>query len=295
MSLDFTKISPWKDITDVTIDGQAMVKIPKFYVKYGLGPDGSTQASEPCWWVSDHAKTGFHVHPAFMKAGAEIDQFYVGKYLANNAGSSKAGSAAGTAPWTSITADAMTTYCANRNTGGVAGFHKMSVYEWAAIQLLALIELGTPNVQTKIGYGTSGANSGTTNAVWHGIYELWGDVLQNIDGIKGSGTTYQIWDNQGNQAYQTLPIAASGSGWIKDTYTDVEGTLYRTSDLFIPKTLDSTEGNGTFGDYQWGPASNFVVYVGGYDSDTHCGLFTWDLSGNASNTRSYYGFRLAKW
>ena len=73
MSLDFTKISPWKDIADVTIDGQVMVRIPKFYVKYGLGPDGSTQASKPCWWVSDHAKTGFHVHPAFVKAGAEID------------------------------------------------------------------------------------------------------------------------------------------------------------------------------------------------------------------------------
>ena len=34
MAIDFNKTYPWSDIETVTIDGQIMVKIPKFYVKY---------------------------------------------------------------------------------------------------------------------------------------------------------------------------------------------------------------------------------------------------------------------
>ena len=294
MSINFATKMPWAGITDVVIDGQAMVKIPKFYVRC-YTPASGAYSGKLCREISDAATDGFHVHPAFMKAGAEIDQFYVGKYIANDAGSSKAGSVAGTKPLCSITATDMTSRCTNRNTGGVTGFHKMSVYEYAAIQLLALTELGTPNVQTAIGYGSQLATAGTSNAVWHGIYDLWGNVYCSIDGIQGSGTTYQVWDNQGNQTYQTMATVANGSGWIVDTHTADSTSLYNSADLFLPKTLDGTESNGSFGDYQWGATTNFVVYVGGDNSYSVFGLFAWNLGCDAASTGSYYGFRLAKW
>lgn len=77
---DFDNHTIWKNIEDVTIDGQEMVKIPKFWVKTGTGPDGSDQAGNKCWWISDWPVEGFEVHPAFMDGGVEIDQVYVGKY-----------------------------------------------------------------------------------------------------------------------------------------------------------------------------------------------------------------------
>lgn len=39
MSIDFDNTYPWAGIETVTIDGQQMVKIPKFYVKtFDAGP-----------------------------------------------------------------------------------------------------------------------------------------------------------------------------------------------------------------------------------------------------------------
>ena len=76
-NIDFDKLYPWRGIELVTIDEQEMVKIPKFYVKVGIAPAGTDQAGKKCWWISDTKRNGYHVHPAFMKNGKEIEQFYV--------------------------------------------------------------------------------------------------------------------------------------------------------------------------------------------------------------------------
>ena len=72
MSINFDITAPWSGITDVTVDGQAMVKIPKFYYKRGNAATGSKREGKTGWWVCDHAKAGYSVHPAFMKDGAEV-------------------------------------------------------------------------------------------------------------------------------------------------------------------------------------------------------------------------------
>ncbi len=64
-----------------TIDSQAMIKVPKFYVKTGTVPSGS-YSGKRFWMISDQPLSGFVIHPAFKDGGSDIDQFWIGKYQA---------------------------------------------------------------------------------------------------------------------------------------------------------------------------------------------------------------------
>lgn len=56
------------------VDGQVMVEIPKFY--YRIERSGTITT----WKVSAVAQSGFDVHPAFIKDGAEVNYRYYGAY-----------------------------------------------------------------------------------------------------------------------------------------------------------------------------------------------------------------------
>ena len=55
-------------------DGQVMVEIPAFYYRYQYANNAHQ------WDVSQYALTGFSLHPAFIKNGANVDARYVGAY-----------------------------------------------------------------------------------------------------------------------------------------------------------------------------------------------------------------------
>ena len=95
MAINFNTRPIYKDIETVTIDGQAMVKIPAFYVKYGTVPAGRTYAGKKMHLVSERALTGYHLHPAFIHDNKEMDCFYIGAYEGYNAGNNVCGSATG--------------------------------------------------------------------------------------------------------------------------------------------------------------------------------------------------------
>ena len=81
----FNNHPTYAGIVDQTIDGQAMVKVPKFWFKTGTVPSG-TYAGKRYWMISDQPAPGFAVHPAFMNYGAEVAQYWVGKYQGTNVG-----------------------------------------------------------------------------------------------------------------------------------------------------------------------------------------------------------------
>lgn len=110
----------WGGIEDVTIDSQAMVKIPTFYVRRETLSAGTYSGKEG-WWISDKPSVGFHVHPAFMSGGVKLDQVYVGKYQASD-DSTKLKSVAGVLPTVSKSLAQFQALAAARNTGGVTGF-----------------------------------------------------------------------------------------------------------------------------------------------------------------------------
>ena len=67
---------PYNQIEDRTVDGNAMVYIPKVYVK-NEKTNGLIKR-----YISNVKKTGFHVHPAFMQSGHEVSGILLGKFLA---------------------------------------------------------------------------------------------------------------------------------------------------------------------------------------------------------------------
>ena len=302
MSADFNKIYPWAGIEKVTIDGQTMVKIPKFWIKVGKAPNSAKYPGKKCYWVSDRQRTGYHVHPAFIRNGKEMDCFYIGAYEAYNAGSNKAGSAAGKSPWVSIDNPAAIAACAARNTGAEgsdqSGWHLQTIYERAAVSLLMMIELGTPNVQTAIAMGNVSSNAaqstGATAAKWREICEWWGNVWEHTDGFKTDANSIgQIFSNQGDGTYVSTGVQVA-AGWIKEV-SEASGTNFDLNDVFVPSVSDGTESNGTFGDYCW-VAANCVLYQSGdWGHGSGGGAFAVYVNDGASHSSTFIGFRVAKY
>lgn len=302
-SIDFDKLYPWRGIELVTIDEQKMVKIPKFYVKVGIAPAGTDQAGKKCWWISDTKRNGYHVHPAFMKNGREIEQFYLGAYEAYNAGSYVAGSAKGKSPWVSVNYDQALAACLARNKENVTGFHLQTIYERSAVVMLCMVEKG-PDVQTTIGAGNSSSSgavlTGNSNAVYRNMHELWGNVWEWIDGVKtdNDGTTVRIFDKNGYSNYvNTNAKLTAGSGLGIQAVSTDKGDDYDLSDVFIPSTVSGAATAATFKDGYWHTANaqRNVFVSGDWDSGASCGLFTWYSGYAPSNTNGTIGFRLAKW
>ena len=300
MSVNFNATYPWNAIESVTIDGEAMVKIPKFYVKHHI-PSTGDYAGKKCWEISqEKVDDTWHCHPAFMLNGQEIDCFYIGAYEGYNKGSNICGSAAGKTPWVSLGGfENAKTYCSNR--GAAAGWHLQTIYERHAISLLFLLEYGHPNAQTAIGAGnvnsSAAVSTGSTNAVYRGMHELWGNVWEHVDGIKGDGSgNILIWDNKGNHTYKTTgkkPVGTHGQ-FILDTLSD-KGTDFDFGDVFIPGST-AAEGSATYPDVYYGLANDFVLFVSGHwYYGTGCGLFTFNVNGGVSISNSSSGLRLAKY
>lgn len=282
-----------------TIDGQAMMKVPKYFLKTGTVPSG-TYAGKRYWMVSDQPVSGFTAHPAFMNAGVEIAQYWVGKYQGTTDGT-KLGSAAGLTPLVSIDFPTVQTRATNRNTGGVTGFGLWNIYQLSAIQTLALIEMGGSDSQTLIGLGNvSGSaalavdNATTAQASWRGIVGLWGNVWQMVDGLQTNASSqYSIWDKNGNKTYQTTTKTAPANGYPITMATDT-GANYDLGTIFAASTTDAAVGNGTHADYFWKAASCVAYHGGSWGHGANAGLFFLAVYYAASTSDPSVGGRLAK-
>ena len=291
-------------IQDVTLDGQVMSKIPKFYYKRAIISGGANNDKE-AWWISDQPVSGFVIHPAFRNTGSDIDQFYVGKYQASSDGS-KLKSVGGVLPVVSISLTTSQSQAAARNTGGVTGFMLWSMYHWSAIQWLYLVENATMNSQTKTGMGrvstSSAANvdaSDVAQATYRGIVGLWGNVRQWMDGMKtvaGTGNI-NLWDRNGNKTWvDTGRKRTAADGTIyPTTFMDGSGTGYDFDDVFIGDTGPTSNSNATAPDLQYFGTGEYFPYVGGYwSNDLAAGLWFVSCDYAASYTYTYLGARLAK-
>lgn len=283
-----------------TIDGQAMMKVPKYFVKAGTVPSG-TYAGKRFWMISDQPAAGFEVHPAFMNAGAQIGQFWVGKYQGTNDGGSKLGSAAGVTPLVSIDFPTMQARATARNTGGVTGFALWDYYKLEAARLLALIEMGGTDSQALIGQGHvsgSGAlatdNATVAQATWRGIVGLWGNVWQMVDGLRTNASSqYEIWDKSGNKTWVNTGITAPASGYPV-TFATASGANFDLGLLMLPATSNATASNGTTGDYFYQNPSCVAYHGGAWGDGATAGLFYLDVSTGASDSNAHIGGRLAK-
>lgn len=295
----FSNHATYAGIVDQTVDGQAMVKVPKFYVKTGTVPSGA-YAGKRFWMVSDLPAAGFELHPAFKAAGENIEQFWVGKYQGTDDGA-KLGSKSGVNPLVSINFPTMQARAEARNTAGVSGFALWNIYQLAAIQTLCLIEMGGADSQTLIGQGNVSSNTvlavshaTVAQATWRGIVGLWGNVYQMVDGLQTDASArLKVWDKNGNQTYQTASAVAPGNGWIATLSADA-GANHDMAKLFAPATTDSAQSNGSLGDYLYQNPSCVAYHGGLYSHGANAGLFALGITNTATHSNTYFGGRLAK-
>ena len=293
----------WGGMTDVTIDGQAMITVPKFYIKRAVISGGANNGKE-AWWISDVLTTGFAIHPAFRNANADIAQFYYGKYQAHDDGT-KLESHSATAPVVSISLTNVIAHAAARNAGGVTGFMALSVFQWAAIQWLYLVENATMDSQTKTGAGrvteASAANvdaADVAQATYRGIVGLWGNVWQWMDGLKTDANGHiNLWDRAGNKGWVDTGLTRSAAaGTIyPTTFMASSGAGFDFDDVFIGDTGPTSNSDATAPDYQYFTTSECFPIVGGYWSNAAAaGLWSVSCSYAATNASTLIGARLAK-
>ncbi|MFT8231324.1 hypothetical protein ACLNBI_07085 [Pseudomonas guariconensis] len=286
-------------IQDVTIDSQAMVRIPAFYVKAGniaAGPNAGKRA----WWVSDQPLPGYVLHPAFAKEGGTVAQFWMSKYQGYWDGTKLCSISISYAPKTGLALSKYKEYAQARNVSGVSGFDVWNIYQLQAIQLLALIELGGPDVQSLVAEGPSVlsvVNHPNVMATqWRGITGLWGHVFQMVDGLTTDANGYvNIWDKAGNKTYiKTGQTTLEQSGWAVTLSTD-SGANYDLGLGFIPATLDAAKGGGSFADHSTSYKSSVYYHGGAYTLGAgYAGLFSAYLMYDGSAGAAAVGTRLAK-
>jgi len=297
----FDRHPVYGNIKRTLIDGQIMNSVPKFYIKHMVPATGQL-AGCPVTLISPAPLEGYHVHPAFMHNGQEIDQFYLGCYEGSSSNGTKLESVPGVLPAGNYTIAAFRAMCSARNEGGVSGFMMQSVYQRAAIQLLILAEYANPNAQSYLGAGNTNSSalvtvdSSLSHTPWRNFHSLYGNSQEFIDGINlGTARNISIWDKQGAQTYinTALIMGAVSTAWIVDMRTDAADD-YNLRDVFIPHTTSAAQTDSSYGCGARNIAADSGLSVGDtYTRGTAAGIFA--LTGiPTANVGPATGTRLAK-
>lgn len=299
----------YSSLTDrVLVDGQVMQRHKKFYYKTLTLPSGEL-AGKHARLISPEKLDGFKPHPAFVKNGQEIDNWYCGTYSATDEGGGKLGSRPGRMPFVNVNYPTMQQYCRNRNVGGVDGFDMWDIWQVGELQLLFLIEHASPDSQGIIGRGrvdTTAANyvdaDDVARATYRGHVGLWGNVWEMVTGIEVSTSgTVRLWNVNGSQAYVDtgfmLPAYNGTAPQYPKTLKTGSGDGYDFDALFVPETQSANILEGTLPDLFWGRngAAGNVLYLGGaWSTGSGAGLFCQSMTHPASIAYATVGCRLAK-
>lgn len=306
-SSPFDNCLPWSGMVKETIDGNVLVKIPKFWYKWEN--TGSTLTLR----IADKAVSGYHVSPAHADRGdgsGERDYVYIGRYKCN----SSYKSVSGASPVVNITR--ATARSGIHNLGSTYWQQDFAMF-WTT-RMLYLVEYACWDGQAAIGYncgnGSGLVNTGTTDSMtyhtgtiqssktaygtgvqYRWIEDPWGNVLEWCDGIYFSGANVycikkpaSFSDTTGGTLVGTRPTTSGWiSGWNIPTASGFEYALY-------PNAVAG--GETTYvADYCHYQSSGVVLFVGGYWYQYRSyGPFFLDGYYTASHASSNIGARLQK-
>lgn len=289
---------------DVEINGNMMVKIPKFYKRF----DTITNSQITAFSLSNaRAAEEFQLYPCFYdEEGNELDCIYISKGKATGS-SSRAICVKGSSPLVSITrADARTTA---KNNG--TGWQQL---DWSILQLLHdlfCIVFATTNSQTIFEERTSDwSNAATVGNTWDistpcgwslttkqnkffGIEDIFGNVFDWCDGVTFSDSNIYITSSPSLYSDSTTGMTNIGTRPTSNGY--VSALSYKSSQPFFnyPSAVSGSDST-YYSDYCWYNSSGVVLYVSGnWNNEANAGL--WACFGNysASIDDSNIGLRLA--
>lgn len=157
-------------------DGNVMVEIPRFWFKR------TDVGSVYTWEVATGPKSGFSLHPAFIKDGVEVAYRYYGAYdacfwdatdglyksglnLDNatglfNTAEDRLSSVAGVYPIVGLTREEARLMAANNGTG----WRQLDFALWSAVQMLYLVEYQTFFSQNTLGAGNTNGSYLTSSS-----------------------------------------------------------------------------------------------------------------------------------
>jgi hypothetical protein len=139
-------------------------------------------------------------------------------------------------------------------------------------------------------------------AGWRGLWGLWGNVWQLVDGIKRNGGTWWRWQYNapGNTTASDFATGYINTGRATPTsngYPVTFDTTLLSAGIIVPATVDGTASNGSTGDYFWSNTSTddrVLYHGGGWGDGARAGLFCAVASNAPSNAGSIFGARLAR-
>ncbi|MDE5604211.1 MAG: phage baseplate upper protein [Eubacterium sp.] len=233
---------------------QVMVYVPKFYYKVvPLKLDKNTNGlgyhiRKANYYITDTPKAGFKLHPAFYdENGNEIDYFLYSAYegalyrmsanpavVYNDAVHTSTKlydndlilSRYNTKPITgqnlAITRTLVEKYCSNRG----AGWHSETIQALSALKLLMMIEYGSMNLQTALGYGVSNYGKGESDGVNYAAITGSTRSLGNESG-EATATYFQYYDKEQEK---TVTEHLSDAHKVSCSYRGIEnpyGNLWR--------------------------------------------------------------------
>lgn len=302
----FDDVMPWAGMRRVTIDGNELVEIPKFWFK------ATKTGAAMTFQIANYPAEGFHVSPAHQDRGdgkGERDYVYVSRYHV----SSGYKSISGVKPLISITRSSARSGCSGRGTG----YCQFDMMTLITIWYLYLVEFAHWNSQAKIGYGCGNGlgtenlgasdtmpyhtgtmkSSRTTYGVgtqYRWIEDLWGNVFDWVDGIYfSSANIYAIKnpanfsDSSGGTLVGTRPTTSNEiKSWGDSSVSGYEWFVY-------PSEVYSDSNYATYCcDRAYYSSSGAVLCFGGdYNQYQVYGLFC--LGGHLSSSSfGYIGARL---
>jgi len=306
----FDDVMPWSGIRRVTLDGNELVEIPKFW--YKITKTGSAMTFQ----IANGPVEGFSVSPAHMDRGdgvGERDYVYVGRY---HCSSTNYKSTSGSSPKVSITRSTARTSIHNLGSD----YWQFDFAMFWTIRMLYIVEFADWDSQKVIGYGcgngssvvTMGytdsmpyhtgtmASSRTTYAAstqYRYIEGIWDNVLDWCDGIRFSSSSIYTYLNPSTYSDSSggtnTGTRYTSSGCISafgvPTATDYEWALY-------PSSIVSDSSYSTYiADYCYYDSSGVVLCVGGnYGQYRGYGMFYLGGNNGSSDSDGDIGARLQK-
>ena len=293
-------------------DGQVMVEVPAFSVRYGFLNGVHTR--EVRLGCSDSLiAQGFQPHPAFIKTdGSYKDAFYIGAYHTYD----DAGTGSSVSGQTNTRSQTRATFRTEAEARGT-GWHVLSYLELAAIQTLLVCEFQDYNSQKVIGNGsdagttygvTTGQSDGDGNhsvnstdnvsdgddyMAYRGIENLYGRAWQFVDGINVYERVVYLSNDQtafadntadGYEFYAQVPTGSSS----------YQKELHPLPDVFLPSVVTGASSTTYLGDAFWTSTGWRVAFVGGgSNTGARVGAFSLRLDFASGYSNSVVGSRLA--
>ena len=313
----FDNLYPWNGMVRETVDGNEVVKIPKFW--YKIEKTNSKLSIQ----IAGAPRTGFNVSPAHRARGSypEQDYVYIGRYHSD----SNYKSTSGVIPVANITRATART---NQAAIG-SGYYQLDFSLWVTIWMLYLVEFANWNTQSMIGYNCGNnslkENTGSTDTMpyhtgtmqaskttygvgvqYRYIEDPWGNVLDWCDGItfgpdenNNAGEGIYCFEDFSNysDSYNAPGAVLVGrranvSNYIQDfDQSNVSGFDW----VLYPGNGDTASSQSQIPDSCYFNAAGVVLFVGGYYYQyAHYGLFYLGGSGTASVQGGSIGVRLQK-